>query len=78
MNLYPIPFDFIEKNTDLSWYDVKWGYENSLITSELPIRKAQRRVLTGSYSVPELELSFVIPSSSDHIDNFFERNMFRI
>ncbi|QLH62810.1 DUF2247 family protein [Serratia symbiotica] len=72
MNLYPIPFDFIEKNIDLSWCDVRWGYENNLITSELPIRKAERKVLTGSYSVPELELSFVIPDSSDHIDHFLK------
>ncbi|MFU9139212.1 DUF2247 family protein [Erwinia tasmaniensis] len=72
MNLYPIPFEFIEKNTRLSWCDVKWGYENNLITSDVPIRKAENIVLTGSYTNAELELSFVIPGESDHVDSFLK------
>lgn len=72
MNLYPIPFEFIEKNAHLSWCDVKWGYENNLITSDVPIKKAENIVLTGSYTNPELELSFVIPGESDHVASFLE------
>ncbi|WP_286177934.1 DUF2247 family protein [Enterobacter sp. Ap-1006] len=48
MNLYPIPFDFIDKNIHLSWCDIKWGYKNNLITSDVPIKKAEKIVLTGS------------------------------
>lgn len=70
MNLYPIPFDFIDKNFHLSWCDVKWGYENNLIISDVPIKKAERNILTGDYANPELELSFVIPSESNYINPF--------
>jgi len=72
MNIYPIPFDFIEKSSHLSWCDVKWGYENNLITSDVPIKKAEKNVLTGNYTNPELELSFVIPGESDHVTHFLK------
>ncbi len=67
MNLYPIPFNFIDKNIYLSWCDVKWGYENNFITSEVPIKKAENNVLTGSYTNSELELSFIISSEANHV-----------
>lgn len=72
MNLYPIPFDFIDKNFHLSWCDVRWGYENNLITSDVPIKKAEKNVLTGSYTSPELELSFVMPDETNHIAPFLK------
>ncbi|ATA25830.1 hypothetical protein BIY26_05125 [Brenneria goodwinii] len=72
MNLYPIPFDFIDKKTHLSWHEVKWGYENNLITSEVPIKKAEGIVLTGNYTDTELELSFIIPGQTDHIAPFLK------
>ncbi|OIN30820.1 hypothetical protein AO411_2029410 [Salmonella enterica subsp. enterica serovar Sarajane] len=72
MNLYPIPFDFIDKNVHLSWCDIKWGYENNLITSDVPIKKAENRVLTGCYTNFELELSFVIPDKSEHVIFFLK------
>lgn len=72
MNLYPIPFDFIDKNSHLSWCDIKWGYENNLITSDVPIKKAEKNVLTGSYTNPELELSFVIPDEVNHVSPFLK------
>lgn len=31
MYLLPIPYEFIKKNFDLSWGDVLWGYERSMI-----------------------------------------------
>ncbi|MFD1801031.1 DUF2247 family protein [Mixta tenebrionis] len=68
MNLYPIPFDFIDKNIRLSWCEVKWGYENSLITSEVPVKKAEKIVLTECYTKPELELSFIMPGEKNNID----------
>lgn len=72
MNLYPVPFYFFDKITNLSWCDIKWGYENNLITSELPIKKAESAVLTGNYKAPELELSFVLPGQSDRIVLFLK------
>ena len=72
MNLYPIPFDFIDENFQLSWCDVKWGYENNFITSEVPIKKAEKNVLTGSYTNSELELSFVIPGESNYVAPFLK------
>ncbi|WBG91742.1 DUF2247 family protein [Pantoea piersonii] len=72
MNLYPIPPDFIEKITKLSWCDIKWAYEYKLITSEIPIKKAEREVLSGSYAAPELELSFITPGKSDDITPFLK------
>jgi len=70
MNLYPIPADFIDKKVNLSWCDIKWGYENNLITSDLAIKKAENIVLTEIYTKAELELSFLIPSESDDITPF--------
>lgn len=70
MNLYPIPADFINEKVTLSWCDIKWGYENNLITCELPIKKAENIVLTEIYTKAELELSFLIPSESDDIVPF--------
>ena len=67
MNLYPIPADFINEKVNLSWCDIKWGYENNLITSELPIKKAENIVLTEIYTKAELELSFLIPNQSNDI-----------
>ncbi|MFW1781536.1 DUF2247 family protein [Acinetobacter seifertii] len=67
MNLYPIPADFINQKVNLSWCDIKWGYENNLITSELPIKKAENIVLTEIYTKAELELSFLIPNQSNDI-----------
>lgn len=67
MNLYPIPADFINQKVNLSWCDIKWGYENNLITSELPIKKAENIVLTEIYTKAELELSFLIPYQSNDI-----------
>lgn len=70
MNLYPIPADFINEKVNLSWCDIKWGYENNLITSDLAIKKAENIVLTEIYTKAELELSFLIPSESDDIAPF--------
>ncbi|MEN8405691.1 DUF2247 family protein [Acinetobacter seifertii] len=70
MNLYPIPTDFINQKVNLSWCDIKWGYENNLITSELPIKKAENIVLTEIYTKAELELSFLIPDQSNDIFPF--------
>ncbi|PJF02388.1 DUF2247 family protein [Acinetobacter seifertii] len=70
MNLYPIPADFINEKVNLSWCDIKWGYENNLITSELPIKKAENIVLTEIYTKAELELSFLIPNQSNDIFPF--------
>ncbi|MEO9278506.1 DUF2247 family protein [Acinetobacter sp. WA-87] len=70
MNLYPIPTDFINQKVNLSWCDIKWGYENNLITSELPIKKAENIVLTEIYTKAELELSFLIPNQSNDIFPF--------
>lgn len=70
MNLYPIPADFINEKVTLSWCDIKWGYENNLITCELPIKKAENIVLTEIYTKAELELSSLIPSESDDIFPF--------
>jgi len=67
VNLYPIPADFINQKVNLSWCDIKWGYENNLITSELPIKKAENIVLTEIYTKAELELSFLIPNQSNDI-----------
>ncbi|MBD0446489.1 DUF2247 family protein [Acinetobacter nosocomialis] len=70
MNLYPIPADFINEKVTLSWCDIKWGYENNLITCELPIKKAENIVLTEIYTKAELELSFLIPTESNDISSF--------
>ncbi|MEQ1343763.1 DUF2247 family protein [Acinetobacter seifertii] len=70
MNLYPIPADFINEKVNLSWCDIKWGYEKNLLTSEIPIKKAENIVLTEIYTKAELELSFLIPSESDDITPF--------
>ncbi|MDP7774142.1 DUF2247 family protein [Acinetobacter nosocomialis] len=70
MNLYPIPADFINEKVTLSWCDIKWGYENNLITCELPIKKAENIVLTEIYTKAELKLSSFIPSESDDIFPF--------
>ncbi|MEM6160100.1 DUF2247 family protein [Erwinia sp. P6884] len=72
MNLYPIPFDFIDKNSHLSWCDVKWGYENNLITSDVLIKKAEKNVLAGNYTNSELELSFIIPGEVNHVAHFLK------
>lgn len=70
MNLYPIPADFINKKINLSWCDIKWGYEKNLLTSEIPIKKAENSLLTGDYTNAELELSFLIPTESTDITLF--------
>ncbi|WP_375038304.1 DUF2247 family protein [Acinetobacter sp. RW6] len=70
MTLFPIPADFIDEKVNLSWCDIKWGYENNLLTSEIPIKKAENIVSTGSYTKAELELSFLIPSESNDITPF--------
>lgn len=70
MNLYPIPADFINKKINLSWCDIKWAYEKNLLTSEIPIKKAENIVLTGNYTKAELELSFLIPTESTDITPF--------
>ncbi|MDO7363557.1 DUF2247 family protein [Acinetobacter geminorum] len=70
MKLYPIPADFIDKRVNLSWCDIKWGYENNLLTSEIPIKKAENIVSTGNYTKAELELSFLIPTESNDITPF--------
>lgn len=70
MNLYPIPADFINEKVNLSWCDIKWGYENNLLTSEIPIKKAENSLLTENYTNAELELSFLIPSESNDITPF--------
>ncbi|MDE9408421.1 DUF2247 family protein [Acinetobacter baumannii] len=70
MNLYSIPADFINEKVNLSWCDIKWGYENNLITSELPIKKSKNIVLTEIYNKAELELSFLIPNESNDIFPF--------
>ncbi len=73
MILYPIPAEFIEKKADLSWCDIKWGYENNLIGAEVAIKKAENIVLNGNYTKTELELSFLIPSESNDILSFFNK-----
>ncbi|WPP90092.1 DUF2247 family protein [Acinetobacter pittii] len=70
MTLFPIPADFIDEKVTLSWCDIKWGYENNLLTSEIPIKKAENSLLTGDYTKAELELSFLIPSESNDITPF--------
>ncbi|CDG75327.1 MULTISPECIES: DUF2247 family protein [Acinetobacter calcoaceticus/baumannii complex] len=70
MNLYPIPADFINEKVTLSWCDIKWGYKNNLLTSEIPIKKAENSLLTEDYTNAELEPSFLIPSESDDIGPF--------
>lgn len=70
MNLYPIPADFINEKVNLSWCDIKWVYEKNLLTSEIPIKKAENIVLTGNYTKAELELSLLIPSESKNITLF--------
>ncbi len=70
MNLYSIPADFINEKVNLSWCDIKWGYENNLITSELPIKKSKNIVLTEIYNKAELELSFLIPTELNDITPF--------
>ncbi|MCD4505157.1 DUF2247 family protein [Chromobacterium piscinae] len=60
MNLYPIPFDFIDKGIYLSWRDVEWGCENGIIGLEVPVKKAEKKVVAGGYTDLELELSFVM------------------
>ncbi|MEW5292005.1 DUF2247 family protein [Erwinia papayae] len=72
MGLYPIPLDFIDEITKLSWCDIEWGYKHKLITSEVPIKEAEKKVLTGNYKNSELELSFIVPGSSDDITNFLK------
>lgn len=67
MSVYPIPYDFINKIIELSWCDIRWGYEREIITSDIPIKEAERRVLAGSYTNHELELSFVVPGQSDEV-----------
>jgi len=67
VNLYPIPFDFIDEIFHLSWCEVKWGYENNLITSDVPIKKAEKNVLAENYTKPELELSFVTLDESNQV-----------
>ncbi|MDI9723476.1 DUF2247 family protein, partial [Acinetobacter baumannii] len=52
------------------WCDIKWGYENNLITSELPIKKSKNIVLTEIYNKAELELSFLIPTELNDITPF--------
>lgn len=59
MKLYPIPADFIQEKVNLSWCDIKWGYEKNLLTSEIPIKKAENSLLTENYANAELELSFL-------------------
>lgn len=66
MNLYPIPADFINEKVNLSWCDIKWGYENNLLTSNTN-KKAENSLLTENYTNTELELSFLIPSESNDI-----------
>ncbi|MFV5370803.1 DUF2247 family protein [Acinetobacter pittii] len=70
MKLFPIPADFINEKVTLSWCDIKWGYENNLLTSEIPIKKAENSLLTGNYTKAELGLSFLIPSESNDITPF--------
>ncbi|MBE2166166.1 DUF2247 family protein [Acinetobacter oleivorans] len=70
MKLFPMPADFINKKVTLSWCDIKWGYEKNLLTSEIPIKKAENSLLTGDYTKAELELSFLIPSESNDITPF--------
>ena len=70
MKLFPMPADFINEKVTLSWCDTKWAYENNLLTSEIPIKKAENIVSTGSYTKAELELSFLIPTESNDITPF--------
>lgn len=65
MNLYPIPPEFIYSITSLSWCDIRWGYECKFITQSIPIKKAEETVLTGIYTLTELDLSFQYPNCSD-------------
>lgn len=72
MNLYPIPFDFIDKTINISWCEIKWGYENHFITSDVLIKKAEKVVSTDTYSNTELELSFLSYSELNHVTPFFK------
>lgn len=69
MNLYLIPADFINEKVNLSWCDIKWGYEKNLLTSEIPI-KSRKYCINRNYTKAELELSFLIPSESNNITPF--------
>lgn len=73
VNLYPVSIKFINENFRLTWCDIKWGYENHLITSEVPIKKAEESVLTGCYNDTELELSFIFLSEPKQIESFLNK-----
>ena len=55
MNLYLIPADFINEKVNLSWCDIKWGYEKNLLTSEIPIKK--QKILYQQGTILKLNLS---------------------
>ncbi|MRS17321.1 DUF2247 family protein [Enterobacteriaceae bacterium RIT691] len=67
MNLYPIPSNFFDQNTPLSWNDIKWGCDHNLITSDVPIKKAEEKVLSGTYTTVELEMSFLMPKDTSDV-----------
>lgn len=69
MTLYPIPVNFFNEITNLSWCDIKWGVENSLIALDVVIKKAEEKVLSEYYTKAELELSFLIPDDSYVLDD---------
>lgn len=67
MDIYPIPFEFIESKLTLNWCDMKWGYEKNIITPDAPIQKAERTVLAGCYNDTELEMSFLYPDDTQEL-----------
>lgn len=70
MELYPIPANFVDSLLQLTWCDVKWGYENKLINFDLVIIKAEKIVTSGNYSKEELELSFTLKNEYDNDSSF--------
>lgn len=43
MKLYPIPSDFIDNLTKLSWCDIRWTYDNGIIASDVPIKNSEEK-----------------------------------
>ncbi|WP_447868032.1 DUF2247 family protein [Rahnella bonaserana] len=67
INLYPIPYNFIISFVELSWFDIKWGYDHGIVNAEVPVKNAERIVLKGKYTTLELELSFRTQNEPDEI-----------
>lgn len=56
--MLPISHEFICNHIRLSWFDIKWAYENKLIGWHSIVKHAEYIVSLGEASQLELELSF--------------------